>query len=339
MIVAMQAGATEEQITHVCDRIRDFGYTPHVIRGTERTVIAAIGPGDKKEHIEHMKSADGVENAFPILQPFKLVSREVKKQKSTIRVGDVSIGDGGFVVMAGPCSVEGHKQLISTAEAVAASGAKVLRGGAYKPRTSPYDFQGLAEEGLKLLAEARERTGLAVITEVLDTEDADLVAKYADILQIGARNMQNFALLKKLGEVNKPVMLKRGLSATIKEFLLSAEYIVTHGNPNVILCERGIRTFETATRNTLDLAAVPLLNELTHLPVIVDPSHGTGRRSLVRPLAKAAVAVGADGLMTEVHPCPEEAWSDGPQSLRFEEFAAMMCEIEPYINLRKNELN
>ncbi|MGH9835509.1 MAG: 3-deoxy-7-phosphoheptulonate synthase [Blastocatellia bacterium] len=339
MIVAMQAEATDEQINHICDRIREFGYAPHVIRGTERTVIAAVGPGDKKEHIEHMKSADGVEDAFPILQPFKLVSREVKKQRSVIQIGDVTIGDGGFVVMAGPCSVEGHEQLMSTAESVAASGARILRGGAYKPRTSPYDFQGLAEEGLKLLAEARGRTGLKVITEVLDTEDVELVAEYADILQVGARNMQNFALLKKLGEINKPVMLKRGLSATIKEFLLSAEYIVTHGNPNVMLCERGIRTFETATRNTLDMAAIPLLNELTHLPVIVDPSHGTGKRSLVRPLAKASVAIGADGLMTEVHPCPEKAWSDGPQSLRFEEFAAMMRELEPYINLRQNEMN
>jgi 3-deoxy-7-phosphoheptulonate synthase len=337
MIVAMQAGATESQIHHICERIREFGYTPHVIRGTERTVIAAIGPGDKKEHIEHMKSADGVEDAFPILQPFKLVSCEVKKQKTAIQVGDVSIGDGGFVVMAGPCSVEGRDQLMSTAEAVAASGARILRGGAYKPRTSPYDFQGLAEEGLKLLAEARKHTGLKVITEVLDTEDVELVAEYADILQIGARNMQNFALLKKLGEVSKPVMLKRGLSATIKEFLLSAEYIVTHGNPNVMLCERGIRTFETATRNTLDIAAVPLLNELTHLPVIIDPSHATGKRSLVRPLAKASVAVGADGLMAEVHPRPEEAWSDGPQSLRFEEFASMMRELQPYIDLRKED--
>jgi 3-deoxy-7-phosphoheptulonate synthase len=339
MIVAMQPEVTEEQINHICERIRAFGYMPHVIRGTERTVIAAVGPGDKKEHIEQIKSADGVEDAFPILQPFKLVSREVKKQKTAIRVGNVAIGDGGFVVMAGPCSVESREQLLSTAEAVAKHGAKLLRGGAYKPRTSPYDFQGLAEEGLKLLAEAREKTGLLVITEVLDSDDADLVAEYADVLQIGARNMQNFALLKKLGAVAKPVMLKRGLSATIKEFLLSAEYIVSHGNPQVILCERGIRTFETATRNTLDLAAVPLINELSHLPVVVDPSHGTGKRSLVRPLAKASVAVGADGLMTEVHPKPEEAWSDGPQSLRFEEFATMMQELQPYINLRKSELN
>jgi 3-deoxy-7-phosphoheptulonate synthase len=226
---------------------------------------------------------------------------------------------------------------MTTAEAVVAAGAKILRGGAYKPRTSPYDFQGLEEAGLKLLAEAREKTGLKVITEVVNTSDVDLVAEYADILQVGARNMQNFALLKKLGAVGKPVMLKRGLSATIKEFLLSAEYIVTNGNPEVMLCERGIRTFETATRNTMDLAAVPLLNELSHLPVIVDPSHGTGKRSLVRPIAKAAVAIGADGLMTEVHPCPEQAWSDGPQSLLPEDFAALMRDIEPYIKLRASE--
>ena len=339
MIIAMQSGATDEQINHICDRIRSFGYMPHVIRGEERTVVAAVGHGDKKEHIESLKSADGVEDAFPILQPFKLVSKEVRKQKSAIKIGNVTIGDGGFVVMAGPCSVEGREQLMTTAESVAKSGAHLLRGGAYKPRTSPYDFQGMAEDGLKLLAEARAKTGLAVITEVLDTGDVDLVAEYADVLQVGTRNMQNFALLKKLGEISKPVMLKRGLSATIKEFLLSAEYIVTHGNPNVILCERGIRTFETATRNTLVLAAVPLLNELTHLPVVVDPSHATGKRSLVRPLSKASVAVGADGLMAEVHPKPEEAWSDGPQSLRLEEFAQLMRDIEPYINLRKSELN
>ncbi|MDQ3012959.1 MAG: 3-deoxy-7-phosphoheptulonate synthase [Acidobacteriota bacterium] len=339
MIIAMQSGATDEQVDHICDRVREFGYAPHVIRGAERTVIAAIGPGDKKEHIGSLKAADGVEDAFPILQPFKLVSREVKKQKSAIKIGNVTVGDGGFVVMAGPCSVEGREQLLTTAVSVAKSGAHLLRGGAYKPRTSPYDFQGMAEDGLKLLAEARELTGLAVITEVLDTGDVDVVAEYADVLQVGTRNMQNFALLKKLGEIKKPVMLKRGLSATIKEFLLSAEYIVTHGNPNVMLCERGIRTFETMTRNTLDLAAVPLLAELTHLPVIVDPSHATGKRSLVNPLAKASVAVGADGLMAEVHPKPEEAWSDGPQSLRLEEFAQLMRDIEPYIKLRKSGSN
>lgn len=337
MIVAMNANATQEQIDHICTRIKEFGYTPHLIQGAERTVIAAIGSGDKKEHIESLKSAEGVEDAFPILQPFKLVSKEVRPEKSTIKIGDLTIGDGGLVVMAGPCSVETRDQLMETAEAVAKSGANFLRGGAYKPRTSPYEFQGLAEEGLKLLAEARDKTGLKVVTEILNSDDVELVAKYADILQVGARNMQNFELLKKLGKIGKPVMLKRGLSATIKEFLLSAEYIVSHGNPDVMLCERGIRTFETATRNTLDLAVVPLLNELTHLPVIIDPSHGTGKRSLVPPVARAAVAIGADGIMTEVHPCPEKAWSDGPQSLRFEDFDRMMADIKPYIALRNQK--
>lgn len=335
MIVAMNAGASDAQIEHICERIREFGYTPHVIHGEERTVIAAVGKGDKKEHIESLKSADGVEDAFPILQPFKLVSTEVKKERSTIKIGDITIGDGGLVVMAGPCSVETREQLLTTAESVVKSGAQILRGGAYKPRTSPYEFQGLAEEGLKLLAEAREKTGLKIVTEILNAEDVELVEKYADILQVGARNMQNFELLKKLGKVGKPVMLKRGLSATIKEFLLSAEYIVAHGNQNVMLCERGIRTFETALRNTLDLGVVPLLNELTHLPVVIDPSHGTGKRSLVPPVARAAVAIGADAIMTEVHPCPEQAWSDGPQSLRLEDFDKMMKDIQPYIKLRQ----
>ena len=264
-----------------------------------------------------------------------MVSTEVKKERSIIKVGDISIGDGGLVVMAGPCSVETREQLLSTAESVAKAGAQILRGGAYKPRTSPYEFQGLAEEGLKLLAEAREKTGLKIVTEILNAGDVELVEEYADILQVGARNMQNFELLKKLGKISKPVMLKRGLSATIKEFLLSAEYIVSNGNPNVMLCERGIRTFETALRNTLDLGVVPLLNELTHLPVVIDPSHGTGKRSLVPPVARAAVAIGADAIMTEVHPCPEQAWSDGPQSLRFEEFDQMMADIQPYVKLRQ----
>lgn len=339
MIVSMQLQATESQIHHVCDRIREFGFTPHVIKGEERTVIACIGHGDKQSHIETFKAMDGVEDAIPIMQPFKLVSSEVRKERTRIQLGDITIGDGSFVVMAGPCSVETRDQLMSTAESVVASGAKLLRGGAYKPRTSPYEFQGLAEEGLKLLAEAREKTGLKVVTEILNAGDVDLVAEYADVLQVGARNMQNFELLKKLGKVGKPIMLKRGLSATIKEFLLSAEYIVSHGNPDVMLCERGIRTFETATRNTLDLSAVPLINELSHLPVIVDPSHGTGKRSLVSPMSKAAVAVGADGLMTEVHPCPEKAWSDGPQSLRFEDFALMMKQLRPYVDARAQEKN
>ena len=241
--------------------------------------------------------------------------------------------------MAGPCSVETREQLMETAEAVKKAGAQVLRGGAYKPRTSPYDFQGLEVEGLKLLAEARERTGLKIVTEVVTTEDTDIVAEYSDILQVGARNMQNFALLKRLGKVRKPVLLKRGMSSTIKELLLSAEYIATHGNDQVILCERGIRTFETATRNTLDLAAVPLLNELSHLPVVVDPSHGTGRRSLVQPMAKAAIAIGADGLIIEVHPRPQEAWSDGPQSLTLPMFADVMNDLRRYVALESKYIN
>jgi 3-deoxy-7-phosphoheptulonate synthase len=273
------------------------------------------------------------------MQPYKIVSRELKPHKSIIRVGDLEIGGPRFIVMAGPCSVETREQLMETAEAVRRAGAHVLRGGAYKPRTSPYDFQGLEIEGLKLLAEARERTGLKVVTEVITPEDTGVVAEYADILQVGARNMQNFALLKRLGRVGRPVLLKRGMSSTIKEMLLSAEYIASHGNDQVILCERGIRTFETATRNTLDLAAVPLLGELSHLPILVDPSHGTGRRSLIKPVSKAAVAVGADGLIIEVHPRPQEAWSDGAQSLTLDMFEVMMDELKRYVGLESRYIN
>src|SRR5262249_849679 len=281
----------------------------------------------------------GVEDVVPILQPYKIVSRELKPTKTVVHVGDLEIGSAQFVVMAGPCSVGTRDQLMEAADAVTKDGGQVLRGGAYKPRTSPYDFQGLEVEGLKLLAEARERTGLKVVTEVVTTEDTDLVAEYADILQVGARNMQNFALLKRLGKIGRPVLLKRGMSSTIKELLLSAEYIATHGNDQVILCERGIRTFETMTRNTLDLAAVPLLNELSHLPVVVDPSHGTGRRTLIKPTANGAVAVGADGLIIEVHPRPQEAWSDGPQSLTPEMFSEIMNELRPYIEIGDRRLN
>jgi 3-deoxy-7-phosphoheptulonate synthase len=333
MIITMKSVASEAQVEHVCERIREFGYAPHIIRGSERVVIGAVGRGDNKDHLQSLAAADGVESVTPILQPFKLVSRQIKPEKTVVRVGDVSIGGNEFTVMAGPCSVESRGQVLETAVAVKKSGAKLLRGGAFKPRTSPYDFQGLEEEGLKLLADARNATGLKVITEVMTAEDVGLVAEYADILQVGARNMQNFSLLKALGGAGKPVLLKRGMSSTIKEFLMSAEYIVAHGNREVILCERGIRTFETATRNTLDLAMVPVLGELTHLPVIVDPSHATGKRSLVAPVARAAVAVGADGLLIEVHPCPEKAWSDGPQSLTLPEFDALMKEIAPYIEL------
>jgi 3-deoxy-7-phosphoheptulonate synthase len=279
-----------------------------------------------------------VESVVSIRQPFKLVGRELKPDKTTVPVGDIVFGGDQFVVVAGPCSVESRAQLMETAYAVRRAGATVLRGGAYKPRTSPYDFQGLEEDGLRLLAEAREETGLKVCTEVMTPEQVDLVAEYSDVLQIGARNMQNFALLKRVGKATKPVLLKRGLSATIKEFLMSAEYIVGQGNTQVILCERGIRTFETMTRNTLDLSAVPLIGELSHLPIVVDPSHATGKRSLVGPMAKSAVAAGADGLLIEVHPNPEEAWSDGAQSLTFSEFNGLMEEIKRYLPLEGKHL-
>jgi 3-deoxy-7-phosphoheptulonate synthase len=339
MIIAMKSDATEEQIQDVCESIRRYGYKPHLIRGEERVVIGAVGHGDNKDHLHNLRSSQGVADVVPILQPYKIVSRELKPQKSIVRVGDLEIGGNRFIVMAGPCSVETREQLMETAHGVKQAGAQVLRGGAYKPRTSPYDFQGLEVEGLKLLAEARERTGLKIVTEVVTTEDTEIVAEYADILQVGARNMQNFALLKRLGRVRKPVLLKRGMSSTIKELLLSAEYIATHGNDQVILCERGIRTFETAMRNTLDLAAVPLLSELSHLPIIVDPSHGTGRRSLIRPMAKAAIAIGADGVIIEVHPRPQDAWSDGPQSLPLPMFAEIMDELRRYAGVESRYIN
>ena len=339
MIIAMKSDATEEEINEVCESIRRYGYKPHVIRGEERVVIGAVGHGDNKDHLQNLRSVSGVADVVPILQPYKIVSRELKQKKTIVQIGDLEIGGDRFIVMAGPCSVETRDQLMETADAVKKSGAHFLRGGAYKPRTSPYDFQGLEVEGLKLLAEARDRTGLKIVTEVVTTEDPDIVADYADILQVGARNMQNFALLKRLGTVKRPVLLKRGMSSTIKELLLSAEYIASHGNDQVILCERGIRTFETATRNTLDLAAVPLLNELSHLPVVVDPSHATGRRSLVKPMAKAAIAAGADGVIIEVHPRPTEAWSDGPQSLTPAMFAELMEDLNRYVGLESRYMN
>jgi len=338
MIISMKPGATKEQIDHVCERIRSYGYVAHTILGETRTVIGAVGSGNNRAALQALEGAPGVESVVAIRQPFKLVGRELKQEKTEIRVGDVVFGRDQFVVIAGPCSVESAPQILATAKAVRAAGATVLRGGAYKPRTSPYDFQGLEEEGLKLLSEAREATGLRVCTEVMTPEQVDLVARYADILQVGARNMQNFALLKRLGKETKPVLLKRGLSATIKEFLMSAEYIVSQGNPKVILCERGIRTFETMTRNTLDISAVPLLNELSHLPVVVDPSHATGKRSLVGPMAKSAVAAGADGVIIEVHPNPEEAWSDGAQSLTFKEFEELMSGVTKYLPLEDRHL-
>ncbi len=329
----MRPHASRAEIDHVCERIRDFGYRVHSIEGEERVVIGVVGVGDVTACLESLEATPGVESAVRISAPYKFVSKEFKKERSAIRVNGIEIGGDEFIVMAGPCSVESERQIMETAEGVAAAGAKVLRGGAFKPRTSPYDFQGMEEEGLKLLRKAREATGLAIVTEVMSDRDVDLIAEYADCMQVGARNMQNFALLKSLGGCGRPVLLKRGMSSTIKELLMSAEYIVAHGNPNVILCERGIRTFETATRNTCDISAVPVLNELTHLPVILDPSHATGKRSLVPALARAAVAIGADGLIVEVHPCPEKAVSDGAQSLTLEGFRETMRELRPYIEL------
>ncbi len=335
MIISMKLHSTKEEIDQVCERIRDFGYKIHAIEGEERVVIAAVGIGDTSACLESVEAMPQVEKAVRISAPYKFVSKEYRSERTRIRVGDCEIGGDEFIVMAGPCSVESEKQIMQAAEGVARGGAKLLRGGAFKPRTSPYDFQGLEEEGLKLLAKAKRATGLGIITEVMSDRDVDLVAGYADILQIGARNMQNFALLKTLGKCNRPVLLKRGMSSTIKELLMSAEYVVAHGNPNVILCERGIRTFETATRNTCDIAAIAALNELTHLPVILDPSHATGKRSLVPALARAGVAIGADGLIVEVHPAPEKAVSDGAQSLDIPQFHQMMRSLQPYIELWK----
>jgi 3-deoxy-7-phosphoheptulonate synthase len=336
MIISMRPHAPKSEIDHVCERIREFGFKVHSIEGEERVVIGVVGVGgDVTSCLESLEATPGVERAVRISAPYKFVSKEFKKERSQMRVNGVEIGGDDFVVMAGPCSVESERQIMEVAEAVAEAGAKVLRGGAYKPRTSPYDFQGMELDGLKLLQQAKKATGLQIITEVMSDRDAELVADYADIMQVGARNMQNFALLKSLGRCGRPVLLKRGLSATIKELLMSAEYLVAHGNSNVLLCERGIRTFETATRNTCDISAVPVLNELSHLPVILDPSHATGKRSLVPAIARAGVAVGADGLIVEVHPCPEKAISDGAQSLTIPQFRDMMKELKPYIALWK----
>jgi 3-deoxy-7-phosphoheptulonate synthase len=335
MIISMKRHATKAEIDAVCDRIREFNYKVHSIAGEERCVIGAVGMGDVTACLESLEAMPQVEKAVRISAPYKFVSREFRPVKSQIKANGVEIGGDEFVMMAGPCSVESEKQILETAHFVAGHGAKFLRGGAFKPRTSPYDFQGMELEGLKLLQKAKRETGIGVITEVMSDRDVQMVAEYADILQIGARNMQNFSLLKELGKAGRPVMLKRGLSSTIKELLMSAEYIVAHGNPDVILCERGIRTFETATRNTCDIAAIAVLDELSHLPVVLDPSHATGKRSLVPPLARAGVAIGADGIIVEVHPHPEKAMSDGAQSLTFEQFDQMMRDLEPYIQLWK----
>jgi 3-deoxy-7-phosphoheptulonate synthase len=335
MIISMKLRATRQEIDEVCGIVKHFGYKVHSIEGEERVVIGVVGVGDVTPCLESVEAMPQVEKVVRITAPYKFVSREFRKEKSRIKVNGTEIGGDEFVVIAGPCSVESEDQIMRSAEAVAKAGAKLLRGGAFKPRTSPYDFQGLEEEGLKLLQKAKKATGLAIVTEIMGDRDVDMVANYADVMQVGARNMQNFMLLKALGKCGKPVLLKRGLSSSIKELLMSAEYITAHGNPDVILCERGIRTFETATRNTCDISAIPVLNELTHLPVVLDPSHATGKRSLVPAVARAAVAIGADGLIIEAHPAPEKAVSDGAQSLELGQFARMMQDLQPYVDLWK----
>ena len=330
-IIVLKTDATEDEIKHVVKKLESRGLKVNVSQGTERTIIGVIGDTSKvtEEEEDAIRATAGVENVVRILKPYKLASREFQKENTEISVRGVLIGGKRIPVMAGPCAVENRTVLTNIAEKVKAGGASFLRGGAYKPRTSPYSFQGLGEEGLKYLAEAREKTGLAIITEIMDPRDLDVIVRYSDIIQIGARNMQNFRLLLEVGSAQKPVLLKRGLSSTIKEWLMSAEYIMSRGNHQVMLCERGIRTFETATRNTLDLSAVPVLKQLTHLPVVVDPSHGVGKRDLVAPMTKAAVAAGADALIIEVHTNPEEAMSDGDQSLKPDQFEKLMQELKP----------
>jgi 3-deoxy-7-phosphoheptulonate synthase len=330
MIVVMKTGSQDKEIAVVMDRLHSLGLQGHLSKGVERTVIGVVGVTSAMPDLrERLELVPGVAEVVPITKPFKLSSREFKPEDTVIDVGGVKIGGQELVVMAGPCAAETREQVMSTARAVKAAGARILRGGAFKPSTSPYSFRGLGEEGLKLLAEAKEETGLPLITEVLTPQDVELVIKYADILQVGARNMQNFVLLDEVGRANMPVMLKRGLSATIQEWLLAAEYILAQGNRQLILCERGIRTFETYTRNTMDVSAIPIVHKETHLPIIADPSHGTGKWDLVLPMALASVAAGADGLMIEVHPTPDTALKDGAQSLTFEHFGELMKRVIP----------
>lgn len=330
-IIVLKPDASEEALDHLVKKLESKGLSANVSRGTERTIVGVIGDTSKvtEEEEDAIRVMTGVEDVMRIIKPYKLASRDFRSENTTIDVKGMVIGGKRIHVIAGPCSVENKTMMISVAEEVKKAGATFIRGGAFKPRTSPYAFQGLGEEGLKYLASAREKTGLPVVTEIMDPRDLDVMVEYADVIQIGARNMQNFRLLLEVGAVNKPVLLKRGLSSTIKEWLMSAEYIMSKGNHQVILCERGIRTFETATRNTLDLSAVPVLKQLTHLPVVVDPSHGVGKWDLVAPMAKAAVAAGADGILIEVHPNPEEAMSDGEQSLKPDAFRKLMDELRP----------
>lgn len=338
MVIIMKNGATKEQIEIVINRVKELGLKPHPVYGEEKTIIGVIGDEDiLRAH--PVDPYEGVESVNSIAKPFKFASREFKKEDTVIDVKGIKIGGGNFAVMSGPCSVENREMLFKTAEAVKKSGANILRGGAFKPRTSPYAFQGLGEEGLKYLREAADKYEMAVITEVMDAKDIELIGKYADIFQVGARNMQNFTLLKELGKTDTPVMLKRGMSATVKDLLMAAEYIIAGGNKKVILCERGIRTFETYTRNTIDINIIPSVKELSHLPIIIDSSHGTGRRSLVAPIALAGLVAGADGCMVEVHPEPEKALSDGPQSLRFYEFDDFMVKVKKYLEFEGKKLS
>jgi 3-deoxy-7-phosphoheptulonate synthase len=336
MIISMKLHSSRKEIDEVRKQVEFFGYKVHSIEGEERVVIGVVGVGDVTACFESVEAMPQVEKVVRISAPYKFVSKEFRTGKTRIKIDcatGAEFGGDEFVVIAGPCSVESEKQIMQSAEGVAKAGAKLLRGGAFKPRTSPYDFQGMELDGLKLLQKAKQATGLGIVTEVMSDRDVELIAEYADVMQVGARNMQNFVLLKALGKCARPVLLKRGLSSTVKELLMSAEYITAHGNADVILCERGIRTFETVTRNTCDIAAIPALQELTHLPVILDPSHATGKRSLVPPLSRAGVAVGADGLIVEVHPAPERAISDGAQSLDLLQFDKMMRELRPYVEL------
>jgi 3-deoxy-7-phosphoheptulonate synthase len=330
MIIITSASITDDELDHIRERVESAGLHTHLSRGEQRTIIGCIGDEERLQEIP-LRSLPGVESVMPVLKPYKRASREFNVDRTIVRVGErAMIGGNAICVIAGPCSVENREMLHETAVAVRAAGATILRGGAFKPRSSPYSFQGLGREALRLLVEERAITGLPVVTEVLDTRDVDLVAEHADMLQVGARNMQNFALLAELGRVQRPILLKRGLSATIVELLMAAEYIMAHGNDQVVLCERGIRTFERATRNTLDVSAVPVLQRETHLPVIVDPSHAAGDARLVAPLAFAAVAAGADGLIIEVHPQPENALSDGDQSLAPPAFSALMAQLHAF---------
>jgi 3-deoxy-7-phosphoheptulonate synthase len=326
----MKAHASEDDIQRIVQMVEQLDYQAHIIRGVERTVVACVGEERGEKHqLTHLESVSGVERVMPVVRTFKLASREVRPEGSIVRVGNAEIGGKRLAIIAGPCAVESEAQVEAAADAVKLAGAHMLRGGAFKPRTSPYSFQGLEDRGLELLEHAGRRVGLPVVTEIMDPHDIELVVAHADMLQVGARNAQNFSLLRRLGRINKPVLLKRGMSTKLEEFVMAAEYILSEGNPNVVLCERGIRTFETATRNTLDLNAVPLLKQWTHLPVLVDPSHGTGIYSLVAPMALAAVAAGADGLLIEVHPNPESALSDGPQQLKPSRFANLMKALKP----------